>query len=128
VVDGSAGLVNLGQRAAWQGFDLAPAETRTFLLTVSAGTEVIAAPAHISELYNGGRVVQRIDGVFIMPAPAAAEPVAAAVPVVPAEPAAPAPLPTALPNTAGETTAVWWLGAGLVLLLAGAGSLRLRRG
>jgi LPXTG-motif cell wall-anchored protein len=128
VVDGSAGLVNLGQRAAWQGFDLAPAETRRFLLTVSAGTEVLAAPVHISELYNLGRVVQRIDGVFIMPAPAAVEPAAAPVPVEPAVPAVPAPLPTALPNTAGETTTAWWLGAGLVLLLAGAGSLRLRRG
>jgi hypothetical protein len=107
VVDGSAGLVNLGQRAAWQNLSLSPAETRSWTLTVQAPAMLPTAPLHVAELYYLGRVAQRIDGIFVGAAApaveaAAAEPPAAA-PVEPAAPAEPAPLPAVLPNTVGET-------------------------
>lgn len=101
VVEGSAGVNNLGQRAAVQGFTLNPGETRSWTVTVAAADLLPTAPIHISELYVTSRVVKRIDGVFVTPAAAApAAPEAAA----PAESAATptvavAPLPTALPNT-----------------------------
>jgi hypothetical protein len=127
VTGGSDGLVNLGQRAAWQGFALAPGETRRWTVTVSAAESLSVAPLHITELFNGGRAVARIDGVFITPAPTAA-PVAAAPaePAPPAAPAAPAPLPAALPNTAGADAAMPLLTALAALVLLSS-ALLLRR-
>jgi hypothetical protein len=106
VVDQSAGVTNLGPRAAVQNFTLLPDETRRWTVTVSAAEQLIAAPQHITEYYTGGRVMSRIDGVFITPAPAPAA-AAAPAPVIEAAaaaPAAPAPIPAALPNTAGESS------------------------
>jgi hypothetical protein len=105
VVSVSDGGVDLGQRAAWQKFQLEANETREFAVTVRANEQLTAAPLHITELYCGGRVLERIDGVFITPAPAAA-PAVVAVEPTPAPAGAPAPLPVVLPNTAGETAAV----------------------
>jgi hypothetical protein len=118
VLDGSGGMLNLGQRAAWQQLMLKPAETRQFTLVVQAPAQFSAAPLHISELYYSGRVANRIDGVFITPAPAA-EPavVEAAVEPAPVVTAVPAALPTVLPNTAAPA------GSTLPLLLAALGGL-----
>jgi hypothetical protein len=121
VTDGSAGMVNLGQRAAWQGFTLAPAETRKWTVTVKAGETLAVAPVHISELYHLGRVASRIDGVFITPAPApVVETPAAPAPAPVVE--APALLPETLPNTARTDAAVPLLmlvGVALCALLFG---------
>ncbi len=109
VVDHSAGMINLGQRVAVQNFTLLPDETRRWTVTVAAAQQLVAAPQHITEYYTGGRVLSRIDGVFITPAPVA-EP---AVVAESTAPAAEAPIPAVLPNTAGEQstlpTAVLWL-------------------
>ena len=102
VTDGSQGMLNLGQRAAWQKLSLAPGETRTWTVTVRAADTLVAAPVHITELYHRGGVASRIDGVFITPAPAAPAPAPVVEAPAPA-PADPAPLPSALPNTAGES-------------------------
>jgi hypothetical protein len=126
-VTGISDGVNLGRRAALQGFILQPNETRTMQVQVSAGANLAAAPAHVTELYCGGRVAERIDGVFLSQAAPAvtAEPVVVAEPA-PAAPAAPAPLPAVLPNTAGPLLPLGALGlAGLVLAAAGAISRRL---
>jgi hypothetical protein len=122
VVDGSDGLVNLGQRAAWQEISLAPDETRTWSVTVSAAAVLTAALQHVTELYYRGRVASRIDGVFITPSPA---PV---VEAAPAAAAAPAPIPAALPNTAGETAGNAWLPpAALLTALVSVSLLLVRR-
>jgi hypothetical protein len=123
-VDGSAGLVNLGQRAAWQGIALKPGETRSWTLTTQAAAVLPTPPLHVVELYYLGGVSKRIDGVFVgatAAAPAPAE-IAPAAPVVEAAPAAPAPLPQALPNTAEDVAALPLLmlaGAALCALLFG---------
>jgi hypothetical protein len=127
VIDGSRELTFLGSRAAVQGLSLNPDETRTYFFIVQAGDVVPAGPVHISELYNGGRVVQRIDGVFLTPAAAPAAPLEPAV-VAPLEPAAAAPLPRALPNTAGESAALPFAAfAALLLAIGGAATLLQRR-
>jgi hypothetical protein len=117
VADATNGMVGLGQRAAVPTFALNGGETRRWTVTVKAADSLAAAPVHISEYYVGGRVLSRIDGVFIVPEP-----------VVEAE-AAPgeAPAPVPLPNTAGG------LGSLLPQLLtapgmAGAGVALRRRG
>jgi hypothetical protein len=115
VVSVSDNGVDLGQRAAWQKFQLEANETREFAVTVRAAEQLTAAPLHISELYCGGRVLERIDGVFITPAPTAA-PAVVAVEPTPAPTAAPAPLPAVLPNTAGEVAAARHLPIGGVWL------------
>jgi hypothetical protein len=114
VVGTSPEMVNLGQRAALQRFSLDPNETRTVSIEVQAAEALTAAPVHITELFCGGRVQQRIDGVFLTPPPAAAA--ATAVDAAP-EPVTPAVivLPQALPNTAG--TAAVPLSPQLPLLL-----------
>jgi hypothetical protein len=118
VIDGSGGMLNLGQRAAWQQLMLKPGETRQFTLVVQAPAQFSTAPLHISELYYSGRVANRIDGVFITPAPAAEPAVAeAAVEPAPVVTAVPAALPTVLPNTAAPA------GSMLPLLLAALGGL-----
>jgi hypothetical protein len=127
VVDGSAGMVNLGQRAAWQGLSLAAGETRSWTVTVAAADALSVAPVHVAELYYLGAVAKRIDGVFVGATVAAAAVTVEAAPapvVVPAVPATPAPLPTALPNTAGETTPLWVLGLIALLVLGGLGLRR----
>jgi hypothetical protein len=97
---GSAGLLNLGGRAAWQNLSLNPGETRRFTLDVTAPDAVPPGPQHITELYYAGRAAQRIDGVFITAAPAAVEPTAAPIVAeVPVTVEVPA-LPITLPNTA----------------------------
>jgi hypothetical protein len=128
VVDGSAGMLNLGQRAAWQGLSLAAGETRRWTLTVKAAETLSAAPQHISELYHRGRVANRIDGVFITPAPAPVVAAPAPAPAPAAAPAAPAPIPAALPNTAGEREVGTLLPlAALLLATLGGAALTLRR-
>jgi hypothetical protein len=125
VVDGSAGLVNLGQRAAWQGLSLAPGETRSWTVTIQAADALSVAPLHVVELYYLGAVAKRIDGVFVGATVAAAAVTAEPAPVVvPAAPAEPAPLPTALPNTAGTTAPLWVLGLVALLVLGGLGLRR----
>jgi hypothetical protein len=97
VVDHSEGLLNLGQRAALQDFSLAADETRRWTVTVKAAGTLSAAPVHVTEHYVGGRVMSRVDGVFITPPPAA---VAAPEPAVVAPaPVVAAPVPAVLPNT-----------------------------
>jgi hypothetical protein len=118
--------INLGQRAALEGFILQPNETRTVQVQVTAAEQLPAAPLHITELYCGGRVVERIDGVFIPTAAAAAVTTASLEATTSAETAAVAvPLPAVLPNTAGTGDSSAGL-LTLMLLLAGAG-LQLRR-
>jgi hypothetical protein len=119
VVGGSNGLVNLGRRAAFQGFALAPGETRSFTFDVSAAASLPTAPLHVVELYRLGAVVKRIDGVFVGASVTAPAPTV--VPAQPAAPAAPAPLPAALPNTAAGDTLLLSLFAlaALGLLLVG---------
>jgi hypothetical protein len=104
IVGGSNGLVNLGQRGAFQGFTLSGGETRSFVFEVEAASALTVAPLHVAELYRVGRVARRIDGVFVAaavttPAPAVVAPAPAPAP---AEPAPAATLPATLPNTAGE--------------------------
>jgi hypothetical protein len=97
----SDGMRNLGQRAALEQLILQPNETRSMAVTVTAAENLPTAPLHVAELYCGGRVVSRTDGVFVTPAPVSA-PVVTLVEAPPAPAAAPAPLPVVLPNTAGE--------------------------
>jgi hypothetical protein len=123
VVDGSEGMLNLGQRAAVQAFALNPGETRRWTVTVEAATALTAAPEHISEYYVGGRVVNRIDGVFITPAPIAAAPALAEPVVVSPVPAAPS-TPTSLPNTSGAAGLLPQL---MLALSLAAGGAALRR-
>jgi hypothetical protein len=130
VIDGSSGMLNLTQRAAWQGFTLAPGETRRWTVTVQADAALAVAPVHISELYHLGRVASRIDGVFITPAAvvaAPADPVPAPVVNPAPAPAAPAPLPAALPNTAGDTLPATLFGLLLALGLIGLGARTVAR-
>lgn len=117
VVSGSEGLLNLGQRAAVQAFALNPGETRRWTVTVAASSPLVTAPQHISEYYVGGRVASRIDGVFITPAPVAAEPVVVT-------PAPATPMPATLPNTSATAGLLPQLA--LALSLA-AGGVALRR-
>ena len=63
----SSDVVNLGRRAALQNVILEPNETRSFDVTVQAAETLPTAPLHITELYCAGRVVERIDGVFLPP-------------------------------------------------------------
>jgi hypothetical protein len=123
VSDASSGVLNLGQRAALQGIVLAPNETRSFDVTVSAGDNVAPAPIFVAEIYCGGRVLGSVSGPFggpISAGSAAAAPVAEAPAV--AAPAAEAPaaevptLPISLPNTAGTALPL----AGIVLAAAAA--------
>jgi hypothetical protein len=115
----SDGMRNLGRRAALERLVLQPNETRSMAVTVSAADSLPTAPIHVAELYCGGRVVSRIDGVFV-PVAAVSAPVVTVV-EAPAPTAAPAPLPAVLPNTAGESSnidpslAIWPL---LILLTA----------
>jgi hypothetical protein len=104
VLSGSDGMLNLGQRAAWQNLSLDGGELLTFEVLVQAPNGTLSGPQHVSELYYLGRVANRIDGVFL-PA-AAAAPVTPEAPAPAETPAAPAPLPAALPNTAGQQPAV----------------------
>jgi hypothetical protein len=126
------GWLNLGQRAALQNLVLQPGETVRYLITVSAGAVLPTAPLHISELYVGGQVLKRIDGVFLLPegtvigapAPAEAVPAAPAEPA-PAEPSAPE-LPLTLPNTAAAPGSLAWplLLSAISLLLLGREAVR----
>ncbi len=126
VRDGSTGLVDLGQRAAWQQLTLAPGETRRWTLTVSAADALPTAPLHITELYRSGRVAGRIDGVFVAPADAV-EPAVVAPAAVEVPAPAPAPLPAVLPNTDGELATLPQALGGAVLLTAVAAWLLRRR-
>jgi hypothetical protein len=127
--------IDLGGRAAWQGLTLGVNETSTFSLTVLAADELPTAPIFVAELYCGGRVQSRIDGVMLSSAQyaaisgaaaggAAADNAAAAasatVSVVAAGAAAAAPLPQQLPLTAGgaagDVTLIGVL-AGIALLI-----------
>jgi hypothetical protein len=116
-------MINLGQRAAVQRLSLSAGETRRWQVTVAASSVLPVAPQHVTELYVGGRVAQRIDGVFIETAAVEAPAAAAVEPVVPA-PAVP--IPAALPNTAGGEGGSAAILVSLVLLLAGS-LLQLRR-
>jgi LPXTG-motif cell wall-anchored protein len=125
VVETSSGMTNLDSRAAVQNFTLLPDETRRWTVTVTAAEALVAAPQHVTEYYTGGRVMSRIDGVFITPAPApAAE---SAVVAESTAPAAEAPLPAALPNTAGEQSALPVTAALPILAVAAAAFLFSRR-
>jgi hypothetical protein len=122
------GWLNLGRRAVIQNLTLQPGETVRYLITVTAAASLPTAPLHISELYVGGQVVNRIDGVFLLPegtgigAPAA-EPTVSEPAPSPAE--APA-LPITLPNTAAAPGSLPWLLliSGISVLLVG---MHLRR-
>jgi hypothetical protein len=59
-------LVAIGQQFVVPGFDLDPGETRSWFVTVAAEDPLRAAPEHITEHYVGGRVQQRIDGIFLL--------------------------------------------------------------
>jgi hypothetical protein len=126
VVGGSEGLVNFGQRAAIQGFSLNPAETRSWTFDVEADATLPTAPIFVVELYQGSNVTTRIDGVFLTPAPAAPTP-APVVEQAPAAPAEQAPLPAALPNTAGQQSPAPLGIAALLSATVLAGALLLRR-
>jgi hypothetical protein len=126
-------MLELGPRASAPGIVLQPGETRVLSATVQAQEQLTAPPVHITEYYVGGRVVERIDGVFITPAaPVAVEPTpaadgsvlpaAAAESTVAAEPDAA--LPISLPNTAGEAAGLLPLLTLLLALAAGGALLR----
>lgn len=127
VVATSSDMLNLGQRASAQSFSLAPGELRNWTVTVEAAEALVVAAEHVTEHYVGGRVVNRIDGVFITPPAAPAETAVPVVAVPVAEPAAPAvpAAPVSLPNTAGSLGSIVPQLA-LALSLA-AGGLTLRR-
>jgi DNA-binding beta-propeller fold protein YncE len=126
-------ILNLGQRAAWQQLLLSPNETRTFTLTVTAAETLPAAPVHVTEWYCGGRMVNRIDGVFLTAAQTAeltGVPTAAEVPAAAETSAAEplpviAPLPAQLPNTGGSAGML--LGLSAAAVTAAAAGYRLRR-
>jgi hypothetical protein len=129
VQDGSAGLVNLGQRAAWQNLALAAGETRSFQLTIAAAEPLPTAPQYVAEVYHRGAAVTRVDSVPSAALPAAAEP-AATVPAevaAPAEAAAPVALPATLPNTGAVPLPLLWLPALAAALAAAGAALRPRR-
>lgn len=119
VVKTSDGMLNLGRRAALQKFSLAPNETRSVSIDVQADAALTAAPLHITELYCGGRVIGRIDGVFLTPAIPAAPAETAAAPTADA-PITAELLPAVLPNTSRNEE--WYLVWPLSMLLVAAGA------
>jgi hypothetical protein len=91
---------------------------------VQAADTLTTAPAHVTEYYVGGRVEQRIDGVFITPAPAPVVEVAPVVVPVVEVPAVPT-APVTLPNTSAAAGSL--LPQLLTALAAAAAGVALRR-
>jgi hypothetical protein len=117
LADGLSVVGSGAQRFAVQNLSLSGGETRRWTIEVSWDQLITATPLHVTELYRGGRVVSRIDGVFLVPPDVTADSAAAdsaaadsaaadsaAADSAAADSAAAdsaAPLPTALPNTSG---------------------------
>jgi hypothetical protein len=128
-----------GQRFSLRNLSLAGGETKRWTVEVIWDELITPNPVHITELYRGGRVTARIDGIFIVPPGAAgaadavsqtgvADASAGSTGAVTAPTAVVAPLPATLPNTSSGSTepmVIWVVLA--VALLAGSRLLRVRR-